>query len=167
MSSDENFDVFISYNWQVKDSVKRLYNKLKNEYKYKVWIDDAQLDSRPLFDQLAQAISKSKVIVCCITKKYTESVNCIREITFASETKKPLVVLMFERLMVNDMGSVGFIVSPLTRFNCYSDKNIFNDWSGDIFESFLKSVNNYLTDSSSGNDDPHDHSKPVNGNRIF
>ena len=74
--------------------------------------------------------------------------NCIREINFASEAKKTMIVLMFEKLEINEIGSVGFIISPLTRFNCYNDKNIFYTWSGPVFDSILKSLNNCLKPES-------------------
>lgn len=97
-----------------------------------------------LYDQLTVGIKKSTLFLCCVTKRYEESVNCIREINFASEAKKTMIVLMFEKLEINEIGSVGFIISPLTRFNCYNDKNIFYTWSGPVFDSILKSLNNCL-----------------------
>lgn len=134
-----DFDVFLSYNWDSKDLIKSLYAKLTKELKYKVWIDDHQLDSRMLYEQLCEGIKNSKCVVCCVTKKYTQSDNCIREINFASVSRKPLIIIMLDRLDVSDIGSVGFIVASLTRFNIY--KNETGDkWSGEIFDSMLKSI---------------------------
>ena len=141
---NDQFDIFLSYNWDVKDKVKNLYNKLTNDFNLRVWIDYNQLDNNMLYDQLTEGIRKSTLFLCCVTKKYTESVNCIRELNFASESKKTMIILMFERLQINEIGSVGFIISPLTRFNCYNDKNIFYTWCGPIFDTILKSVNNCL-----------------------
>lgn len=140
----EYFDIFISYNWEVKDKVKLLYNKLTNEYKFKVWIDDNELDNNMLYDQLVEGIKKSTLFLCCVTRKYAESVNCIREINFASESKKKMIVLMFEKLAINELNSVGFIISPLTRFNCFNDSTMLNKWTGPIFDSIIKSINSSL-----------------------
>jgi len=145
MSTERNeFDIFLSYNHDVKDKVRNLYNKLTIDLNFKVWIDYNQLDNNMLYDQLTEGIKKSTVFLCCVTKKYTESVNCIRELNFASESKKTMIVLMFERLQINEIGSVGFIISPLTRYNCYNDNKIFYTWSGPIFDSILKSLTNCL-----------------------
>ena len=145
------FDIFISYNWDSKDKVKLLYNTLSNEYNLKVWLDDNQLDNNALYDQLVNGIKNSKIFLCCITKKYSESFNCIREINYASELRKPFIVLMFEELLINEIGSVGFIITPLLRFNCFNDKTMLYNWSGPIFESMLKSLNNYLNFDSNLN----------------
>ena len=135
------FDIFLSYNWDCKDLVKTLYEKLTTELNYKVWLDDQQLDSsHMLFEQLCEGIKNSKCILCCVTKKYTESDNCIREINFASVSRKPLIVLMLERLDISEIGSVGFIIAPLTRLNFYKEQNADLMWTGLMFESLKKSL---------------------------
>ncbi len=133
------FDIFLSYNWDSKDLVKSLYQKLTNDLNYRVWLDDNQLDSRSLFEQLCEGINLSKCVLCIVTKKYASSDNCVREINFASSCRKPLVVVMLERLEIVELGSVGFIIAPLTRFNFYKqDPQMM--WSGLMFENFLKSL---------------------------
>jgi len=48
-------------------------------------------------------------------------------------------VVMLERLEIVELGSVGFIIAPLTRFNFYKqDPQMM--WSGLMFENFLKSL---------------------------
>jgi hypothetical protein len=50
---------------------------------------------------------------------------------------------MFERFSKSDMaemGGVGFIVGPMVRFNCYKQPDIFQNWSGEIFDSFLQAI---------------------------
>jgi hypothetical protein len=37
-TESSNFDIFLSYNWDVKDKVKNLYNKLTNDCNLKVCI---------------------------------------------------------------------------------------------------------------------------------
>jgi len=148
LTPNNSFDIFISYNWEIKDQVKLLYYKLTNNLGFKVWLDDKQLDSSILYEQLVNGIKKSTLFLCCVTKKYTQSDNCIREITFASESKRPIVVLMFQDLPINELGSVGFIIGPLLRHNCFNDINIFHSWSGDCFNSILKSINSILNKRS-------------------
>jgi len=93
------YDVFISYNLEIKKQVQQLYNILQS-LNYKVWIDEKELNSgnSPLTTELAMAIKNSKVILSCITKDYCKSFNCNREIEYASAKKKQMVALMIERI---------------------------------------------------------------------
>ncbi len=44
------FDVFISYNWDVKPQVLRLYKVLTEKYDLRVWIDEYEMGSSRLND---------------------------------------------------------------------------------------------------------------------
>ena len=50
----------------------------------------------------------------------------------------PLIIAMLEDLDISKIGSVGFIIASLTRFNYFEEKNI--TWSGKTFETMMKSV---------------------------
>ena len=48
----KKFDVFLSYQWDIKSKIKSLYKLLTEEYKLKVWMDDHELDhTGNLYDQ--------------------------------------------------------------------------------------------------------------------
>lgn len=142
-----SYDIFISYNWDVKEKVKNLYNELTKNQNLKVWMDDYEIGPNRLVDELSTAISNSKIFLCCITKKYSESENCKDEIDYAKVLKKNIIVLMFERVPITDLGGVGFIIGPKVRFNCYKDPQIFDNWSGDVFNSIMEAVNDSLGSS--------------------
>ncbi len=65
------YDVFISYNWEIKQQVRQLYQVLSS-LNYKVWLDERELNagSSPLTAELAVAIRDSKVIISCIIMDY-------------------------------------------------------------------------------------------------
>jgi len=92
-------DVFISYNHLIKKQAKQLYDVLTS-LNYKVWMDQTDLTagSSPLTSELATAIKNSKVFLSCITKDYCRSFNCNREIEYASNTKKQMIILMIENM---------------------------------------------------------------------
>jgi hypothetical protein len=71
------FDVFISYNWGIKQQVQKLYQVLTS-LNYKVWLDERELNagSSPLTAELATAIKNSKVFLSCITTDNCRSFNC-------------------------------------------------------------------------------------------
>ncbi len=93
------YDVFISYNWEIKAQVRKLYQVLTS-LNYKVWLDERELSagSSPLTAELALAIRDSKVIISCLTTDYCRSFNCNLELEYASAKKKQIIVLMIERI---------------------------------------------------------------------
>ena len=94
-------DVFISYNWKVKEKVKELYKILTEEYNLKVWLDDMQLNGgnmSSLTAELASAIKNSKIFICCLTNQYCRSQNCNLEIEYASVLQKKIIVLSIDDL---------------------------------------------------------------------
>jgi hypothetical protein len=46
-------------------------------------------------------INNSKCVLSLVTKKYCESIECLKEINFAKQTNKPLILLMLEDLNMN------------------------------------------------------------------
>ncbi len=44
------FDIFISYNWDVKPQVLRLYKVLTLRYDFRVWLDEYEMGSTRLND---------------------------------------------------------------------------------------------------------------------
>ena len=92
-------DVFISYNWNVKDQVKELFKILTNDYNLKVWLDELELNGgnmSSLTAELASAIKNSKIFICCLTREYCRSQNCNLEIEYASVLKKKIIVLSID-----------------------------------------------------------------------
>jgi len=73
------------------------------------------LISKIIFKQgIIDGIRNSRLVVCCITQKYTESKNC--------------------RL----------IITPIVRHPVYKTPDLLNEWSGQNFEGILKSIKSHL-----------------------
>ena len=100
-------DIFLSYNWKIKEQVKLLHEKLEKEG-FKVWRDDRELHAgnSALTVELAKSIKKSKAVICCITKDYCKSNNCNLEIEFASSCKKQLIVLMIDKIEPTEIDEI-------------------------------------------------------------
>jgi len=143
------FDVFLSYNWDHKAHVQRLYDYLTNQLKLRVWIDDKELGITSLSGQLADAINKSRVFICCITAKYSESENCKNEYALASHKRKPIIILMLERLDEKISGEIQIQITNKRRFNCYNDmKSVENFINGDNLKQAIKSLLDTLSISN-------------------
>jgi hypothetical protein len=77
------YDAFLSYQWNIKHQVKLLYEYLTENHQLKIWVDDYETEaivSSNLYDEIAKAIQKAKVFICCITLDYSKSENCRREL---------------------------------------------------------------------------------------
>ena len=92
-------DIFISFEPSSKSQVMVFGEKLK-KLGFKVWRDerDYGINDKSLICNLANAIKKSKLFVCCVTENYCKSHNCNLEIEWANTLGKPIVVLMIDRL---------------------------------------------------------------------
>ena len=63
-----------------------------------------------IFLNKANGIKESQIFVCLITDAYHKSDICNREIEYATTLKKKMIVLMIEKLRIEDLGGVGFII---------------------------------------------------------
>ncbi len=50
------FDVFLSYNWDIKSQVTNFYKHLTESQKLKVWMDDFQMGPNRLVDGIIKQI---------------------------------------------------------------------------------------------------------------
>jgi hypothetical protein len=92
-------------------------------------------------EQLAKAIKKSKIFLCCFTQKYSESKNCNAEINYAHEIGKPLLILAIEKPDIKNLGGIGLILTGSVRLNCYKHGQT---WFKDDFESIQKAIKDNL-----------------------
>ena len=59
-----------------------------------------------------------------------------------------MIVLMFERLKIEDLGGMGFIINPLIRINCYNFK-----WTSEDYKSIFQTIDAKLNQEA-GNAKP-------------
>lgn len=139
----KSIDLYLSYHLKSTEIVKSLYNKLYFDYNYDIFMNAVQ-SNKSNSEQLSKHLNDSKCILCFITKKYSESVNCKNEILYAREHKIPILVLMLEKLTTKDLAEVGTVISPLTRLYFYEkvlkETDFTQIWQGDSFDSLIKAV---------------------------
>jgi len=87
-------DIFISYCWANKPTVKKLQNILEQKG-FNCWIDDNMMQGgSQLFGEINDGISDSKVFVSCVSNSYSSSVNCQRELLLATDRKKFVIPVL-------------------------------------------------------------------------
>ena len=146
----EQFDVFLSYQWDNQQTVRRVYNRLVDEHKLKVWMDVHEMTSGVLSQELANALQNSKVFVAFVTSKYAESKNCESEFAYANARDMKTVCVMLEKEDITDLGGIGFMIARLLRINAYKDAGFPDKGTG--FRDMVQAIKDEL-DSSSDEDD--------------
>ena len=73
-------DVFISYQWGKQPQILSLYRVLMS-HGYTCWLDVMQMGGGDsLYDKIDRGVRGCKVMLSCVTSKYSLSANCRREV---------------------------------------------------------------------------------------
>ena len=90
--NNSSYDIFFSHPWKNK-SVLRHAKRYLNEVGYKVWYDEDDI-KWDLVKSMRDGVSKSKVVLACISKVYEASQNCMFELSETCKLmNKPIVTL--------------------------------------------------------------------------
>jgi len=107
-----DLDVFISYQWNHQEVIRKVKNALLTDFK--VWMDnDKMVVGDNLYEAMEKGIRAAKVIVMCISGAYASSVNCKREADLAAALKIPIVPLLMSDDVVWPPIGLGAIVGGL------------------------------------------------------
>ncbi|CAH1775095.1 unnamed protein product [Owenia fusiformis] len=112
---EEDAKVFISYQWDMQSRVEDIRHNLETNG-YSCWADispatltrgHSSMSTRSvvsanateaaietLQSQIQRTMKTAIVVICCITPKYMQSDNCIKDLTLAETLKKPIIPLM-------------------------------------------------------------------------
>ncbi|CAF3759051.1 unnamed protein product [Rotaria sp. Silwood1] len=90
MSSEHGLHVMLSYHWDNKELVSRIYKVLKSK-NIPVWMDIHGGISFNLFQSMADGIENAAVVCCFMTPKYQTSRNCEKELLYADKRRVPII----------------------------------------------------------------------------
>ena len=138
--------VFISYQWGMQQEVKLLKQHL-NMAGYECWMDIGQMGGgNKLFAKIDKGIRDAKVVICCVTKEYSESPNCKREVNLAVNLRKSIIPLLMEKTDWPPKGSMGPIFGEYLFIRFYQrqgEETPENDnryWPVPNFQELLKQL---------------------------
>ncbi|XP_069138538.1 uncharacterized protein [Argopecten irradians] len=147
-------DVFLSYQWGKQKEIKQLYRRL-NQLGYSCWMDIYQMGGGDsLYDKIDRGVRGCKVVLNCVTTKYTLSANCRREVSLADSLKKPMVPLLLEKIDWPPAGPMSMVFTQLLFINFYRDPNVQMTWDGSKFDELHGKIQEYTGILSVSNGNP-------------
>jgi hypothetical protein len=121
--SCQSFDIFFSHAWVNKDFLSHVYHFLYFSG-YRVWYDQNDM-GYDLDNSMHTGIKNSQVTVVCLSRKYQSSHNCLKELKWAVNEGKPVIVLLLEKY---DVGNNNWISDEIKEF-CSLDNHMYVDLS--------------------------------------
>ena len=138
-------DIFISYQYDNTASVIKLYEKLTKTYEIKTWLDIKSLKvGDDLSEKILKAIKACKILICCMTKNYSQSRYCQKELVVADSLNKKIIVLMFENQRLKDLGKIGLIMDKFIRINIFKDSDALECWCGNLASALFVTIETML-----------------------
>jgi hypothetical protein len=66
-----------------------------------------------LFDKIDRGVRGCKVVLSCVTSKYSISANCRREVSLADAIKKPIIPILLEKISWPPEGPMSMVFTQL------------------------------------------------------
>ena len=141
-------DIFISYQWDIQQTVRHLFDKLINKG-YSCWIDETVMGGGDqLHAEMDKGVRNCKLFIPFITAKYVESTNCYKETNLSVILKKPIIPLLIGDVAWPPKG-MGTLIGDLL-FIRFKNINASPEelWSGKPFDELIAQINKCLCPSA-------------------
>jgi hypothetical protein len=86
------YDVMISYQRKDQGICEQIYNRLKNQNKFRVWFDEENIYGQ-IMTRMAEGIEKSEFVLICMSEDYEKSRYCRSEAIYAYKSNRCLIPL--------------------------------------------------------------------------
>jgi hypothetical protein len=106
------FNFFLSYAHENKEEVMEMLDHL-TQSGLTVWKDTEEMKQGSIDEHMMNGIRNSRVFVACISTKYKDSENCMKEFNYAIAIKKDIIYVLFEKIKgeeerMDQLGVIGF-----------------------------------------------------------
>jgi hypothetical protein len=106
VSSDEKYDIMISYSHSNKDLCFEIHRSL-SKLNYRIWLDFENMYGSTL-QSMAHAIESSNIVLICMSNPYKQSAYCRSEAEYAYTRQRHVIPIVMEKKYRPD-GWLGFI----------------------------------------------------------
>ena len=100
-----------------------------------------------LYDKIDRGMRGCKAVVSCVTKKYSLSANCRREISLADALKKPIIPLLLEQMKWPPDGPMSMVFTELLYINFHKDEAIQMTWKGATFDELMGKLGHFVPEA--------------------
>ena len=97
-----------------------------------------------LYEKIDSGVRGCKVVLTCVTQKYSFSANCRREVSLADALKKPIIPLLLEKIDWPPTGPMSMVFTQLLFINFYRDEEVQMKWTGPKFDELLDKIEEQL-----------------------
>ena len=116
--------IMLSYQWNNQELVKRVADVLKQK-NIPIWFDIAGDMKGNINAAMANGVEGAAMVVSFDTVAYSKSINCQKELTYASQLKKNILPILLENDKIFQDTWLGMIIASLNGINMHDD-NQFN-----------------------------------------
>lgn len=138
--NSKNHEIFFSCEKKNEGLGLKLCNKLTTQLGLKIWTAciNAKSVEKPL-PLVKKAINSSQIFLCGMTVKYTETKECIDEITMANEIGLPGVIILMEPTMPHNFPGLSF-TSNWPKIKMYEDLDDMAKWTGPNYDILVEKI---------------------------
>ena len=150
LNSIDNIDLFVSFQWDLREQIKEFQEKL-NIYcchynkDIRIYRNEAKSDpsnNSALNEKTLKIIKSSKLFVCFLTNKYVKSINCVKELTFAHSIGKRILPIYIENIDTNQIYLLSFYLND--KVICFDQNNNNSRWLNEYFDLIIKKITDIL-----------------------
>jgi hypothetical protein len=123
-SGSKGLHIMLSYQWNNQELVKRVADMLKQR-KIPIWFDIAGDMKGNINAAMANGVEGAAMVVSFDTVAYSKSINCQKELTYASQLKKDILPVLLENDKIFQDTWLGMIIASFNGINMQDD-NQFN-----------------------------------------
>ena len=131
-----NLNIFLSYSHSNKNIVLEIADRLTSVLP--IWIDRDYLKGGvDQAQEISNGINNTKLFIPFISDEYCKSDACREEFALAKINKKKMLPIMLVRKASN---GIDLQIATLTLFLACKPPEVFDPWSGDLFEKLLNNI---------------------------
>ena len=120
MEKTDEWGFMISYEWKTGlKHADKLFTEL-NKNGYKFWLDRNGMRGN-VYDKMANAVLKSKVIILLISEAYEKSVNCKKEYNYAIQLNKLIIPTKVEKYNPVKGCALDLLIAGELYYSLYQD----------------------------------------------
>nr|XP_054759991.1 uncharacterized protein LOC129266170 [Lytechinus pictus] len=144
--------VFLSYQWDHQPEVKAIRKHLEMAG-FPCWMDIGQMGGGDqLFAKISQGMRSSKVVLCMVTEKYSNSENCNKEVNLANLLNKPIIPVLIDQTRWPPEGAMSMLFAQLLYIQFFNDKEYVRGekfWDDAKFSELLGQISYHATPDES------------------